>query len=56
VLRAEHFWVPHWAKQSYHLVYWDIFGRPAVKPKYERGVITTWWIDQTKAATLRRGP
>jgi microcin C transport system substrate-binding protein len=56
VLRAEHFWVPHWAKQSYHLVYWDIFGRPAVKPKYERGVITTWWIDQTKAVTLRRGP
>jgi microcin C transport system substrate-binding protein len=56
VLRAEHFWVPHWSKQAYNLVYWDIFGRPKTKPKYERGVITTWWIDSQKAASLRRGP
>jgi microcin C transport system substrate-binding protein len=56
VLRAEHFWVPHWSKQSYNLVYWDIFGRPAIKPKYDRGVITTWWTDKQKAASLRRGP
>jgi microcin C transport system substrate-binding protein len=56
VLRAEHFWVPHWAKRSYNIVYWDIFDRPAVKPKYDRGIITNWWIDKTKAATLRRGP
>jgi microcin C transport system substrate-binding protein len=56
VLRAEHFWVPHWSKQSYNLVYWDIFGRPKSKPKYDRGVITTWWIDSKKAASLRRGP
>jgi microcin C transport system substrate-binding protein len=56
VLRAEHFWVPHWAKRSHNIVYWDVFGRPAVKPKYDRGIITNWWIDKTKAATLRRGP
>jgi microcin C transport system substrate-binding protein len=56
VLRAEHFWVPHWAKRSYTIVYWDIFGRPAIKPKYDRGIITNWWIDKAKAATLRRGP
>jgi microcin C transport system substrate-binding protein len=56
VLRAEHFWVPHWSKRSYNIVYWDIFGRPAVKPKYDRGIITNWWIDKAKAATLRRGP
>jgi microcin C transport system substrate-binding protein len=56
VLRAEHFWVPHWAKRSYTIVYWDIFDRPAVKPKYDRGIITNWWIDKTKAANLRRGP
>ena len=56
VLRAEHFWVPHWSKQSYNLVYWNIFGRPKTKPKYDRGVITTWWIDSQKAASLRRGP
>jgi microcin C transport system substrate-binding protein len=56
VLRAEHFWVPHWHKRAYNLVYWDIFGRPKVKPKYDRGVIPTWWIDADKAASLRRGP
>jgi microcin C transport system substrate-binding protein len=56
VLRAEHFWVPHWAKRAHNVVYWDIFGRPAIKPKYDRGVITTWWIDSNKAASLRRGP
>ena len=56
VLRAEHFWVPHWSKQAYNLVYWDIFGRPKTLPKYDRGVITTWWIDSQKAASLRRGP
>jgi microcin C transport system substrate-binding protein len=56
VLRGEHFWVPHWSKRSYTIVYWNIFDRPAVKPKYDRGVITNWWIDKAKAATLRRGP
>jgi microcin C transport system substrate-binding protein len=56
VLRAEHFWVPHWHKRAYNLVYWDIFGRPKVKPKYDRGVISTWWTDADKAASLRRGP
>jgi microcin C transport system substrate-binding protein len=56
VLRAEHFWVPHWSKQSYNLVYWDMFGRPKIKPRYDRGVITTWWTDVKKAASLRRGP
>jgi microcin C transport system substrate-binding protein len=56
VLRAEHFWVPHWSKRSYTIVYWNIFDRPAVKPKYDRGIITNWWIDKAKAATLHRGP
>jgi microcin C transport system substrate-binding protein len=48
--------VPQWHKGSHTLAYWDIFGRPATKPKYARGVLETWWIDPAKAATLRRGP
>jgi microcin C transport system substrate-binding protein len=56
VLRAEHFWVPHWAKHAHNVVYWDIFGRPKIKPKYDRGILATWWIDSNKAASLRRGP
>jgi microcin C transport system substrate-binding protein len=53
VLRAGHYWVPHWFKAAHHVVYWDKFGRPAVKPLYERGIIHSWWYDAEKAAKLR---
>jgi len=53
VLRAGHYWVPHWFKASHHIAYWDKFGRPDIKPKYDRGVTDTWWHDAAKAATLR---
>jgi len=55
VLRAEHLWVPHWYKASHGIVYWDVFGRPAIKPKFDRGVFDTWWIDQKKSETLKKG-
>ena len=55
VLRAEHFWVPHWHKRAYNVAYWDQFGRPTIKPKYDRGIIETWWNDPAKAASLKRG-
>ena len=38
VLRAGHYWVPHWYKAAHHVAYWDKFGRPAVKPRYDRGI------------------
>ncbi|MEW5962260.1 MAG: extracellular solute-binding protein [Pseudomonadota bacterium] len=52
VLRAGHYWVPHWYKAAHHLAFWDKLARPAIKPKYERGVIHTWWYDAEKAAKL----
>ena len=52
VLRANHYWVPHWYKASHHVVYWDKFGRPPTKPKYDRGILDTWWFDAEKAAKL----
>jgi microcin C transport system substrate-binding protein len=55
VLRAEHFWVPNWHKGSYWIAYWDKFGRPAIKPKYDRGIIDTWWYDPAKAEKLASG-
>ncbi|MDP9137135.1 MAG: extracellular solute-binding protein, partial [Pseudomonadota bacterium] len=33
VLRAEHFWVPHWHKRAYNVAYWNQFDRPKIKPK-----------------------
>ena len=52
VLRAYNYWVPHWYKASHNLAYWDRFSRPAMKPKYARGVLDTWWYDEKKAAAL----
>ncbi len=53
VLRAQHIWIPNWFKGSHNVAYWDVFGRPENKPKYSRGVIGTWWIDQAKLDRLK---
>jgi microcin C transport system substrate-binding protein len=52
VIRAGRYWVPHWYKASHWLAYWDVFGRPATKPRYARGIPETWWYDRDKAATI----
>ncbi|MEM1300724.1 MAG: extracellular solute-binding protein [Pseudomonadota bacterium] len=53
VMRAMHFWIPQWTKASHHVAYWDVFGRPATKPAYDRGVIHFWWEDAEKAAKMK---
>jgi microcin C transport system substrate-binding protein len=55
VLRAAHYWVPHWYKASHALAYWNKFSRPAIKPKYDPGVLDTWWYDSAKADALASG-
>ena len=55
VLRAEQFWVPNWYKGSYWLAYWDRFARPETKPKYDRGIVDTWWYDEAKAKRIANG-
>ena len=52
VLRAELFWVPNWYKGSFWVAHWDRFGQPALKPKYDRGIVDTWWYDPDKAARI----
>jgi microcin C transport system substrate-binding protein len=52
VIRAGCYWVPHWYKASHWLAYWDVFGRPATKPRYARGISETWWYDREKAAKI----
>jgi len=54
VLRAGHYWVPQWYKASHNAAFWDMYGRPEVKPAYDDGVIETWWYDADKAAKLKR--
>lgn len=55
VLRAGHYWVPHWYKPFYSVAYWNKFSHPAVQPKYDSGVVDTWWFDAKKAADLNSG-
>jgi microcin C transport system substrate-binding protein len=52
VLRAGHYWVPHWYKASHTVAYWDKFSRPETKPRFDRGILDTWWYDDAKAAKL----
>jgi microcin C transport system substrate-binding protein len=52
VLRAGHYWVPHWNKASHTVAYWDKFSRPETKPRFDRGILDTWWYDDGKAAKL----
>jgi microcin C transport system substrate-binding protein len=52
MIRSGRYWVPHWYKASHWLAYWDVFGRPATKPRYARGIPETWWYDHDKAAKI----
>ncbi|MEI9899964.1 MAG: hypothetical protein WDN31_07225 [Hyphomicrobium sp.] len=54
VLRAGHYWVPQWYKPVHTMAYWNKYSRPAIKPKYDEGVIETWWFDPDKAAKLKQ--
>ena len=53
VLRAGHYWVPQWYKSAHNIAYWDKFARPELKPRYDRGIIDSWWYDADKAAKLK---
>ena len=52
VLRAGHYWVPEWYKPVHHIATWDKYSQPTVQPKYDNGVLDTWWYDKQKAAKL----
>jgi microcin C transport system substrate-binding protein len=54
VIRAGRYWIPHWYKASHWIAYWDVFARPAAKPRYFRGIPETWWHDRDKAAKLEK--
>ncbi len=54
VFRAGRYWIPHWYNPAHRIAYWDMFGHPATKPRYGRGIPETWWYDRDKAAKLER--
>ncbi|MCH9765441.1 MAG: extracellular solute-binding protein [Alphaproteobacteria bacterium] len=54
VLRAGHYWIPHWYKASHNVAHWNRFSWPAKKPDYNRAIEDTWWFDPEKAAKLKQ--
>jgi microcin C transport system substrate-binding protein len=55
VIRAGRYWIPHWYLAAHRIAYWDVFGFPAKKPGFSRGIPETWWYDAEKVAKLERG-
>jgi microcin C transport system substrate-binding protein len=55
VFRAGRYWIPQWFNPTHRIAYWDLFGHPATKPRYSRGIPETWWYDRDKAAKIERG-
>jgi len=51
VLLWNHYVIPQWHISSYRTLYWDIFDKPKVRPKYSLGT-NTWWIDISKSETI----
>ncbi len=52
VLRAGHYWVPMWYRDTAWVAYWDAFSRPERQPKLGTGAPGTWWWDEAKAKTI----
>ncbi len=51
VLLWGYYVIPQWHISSYRTLYWDIFDKPEIRPKYSLGT-NTWWIDPDKEKTI----
>jgi microcin C transport system substrate-binding protein len=52
VLRAGHYWVPMFYRDTAWVAYWDAFSRPERQPKLGTGAPGTWWWDEAKAKAI----
>ena len=52
VLRAGHYWVPMWYRDTAWVAYWDAFSRPERQPTLGVGAPGTWWWDEGKAKAI----
>jgi microcin C transport system substrate-binding protein len=50
IIRAERYVVFQWHKPAHWLAYWDYYDRPAIGPRYDTGVLDTWWTRPDKIA------
>ncbi len=47
ILLWNYYVIPQWHISSYRVVYWNLFDKPKIKPKYSLG-FDTWWVNQNK--------
>ena len=52
VLRAGRYWIPHWYNPVHRIAHWDVFGRPERAPRFDPGIVSTWWWDEAKARKI----
>jgi len=55
VLMWNRYMVPQWYKGVHNIAYWNKFDRPRVKPKFDLGMLDTWWYSAKKAAMIEAG-
>ena len=54
VLLWNHYVSPELHNDVARIAYWNQFSRPERKPKYGVGFLGTWWLNEAKAATLKK--
>jgi microcin C transport system substrate-binding protein len=55
VLMWNRYSVPQWFKGAHNIAYWNKYDRPKVPPKYDVGVVETWWFNPEKVAMIASG-
>ena len=55
VLMWNRYVVTQWYKGVHNVAYWNKFNRPSKSPKFDPGVIDTWWYDEKKAEMIENG-
>jgi microcin C transport system substrate-binding protein len=55
VIMWNRYLVTQWYKGAHNVAYWNKFGRPPISPKYDMGVLDTWWYDVAKAKMIENG-
>ena len=55
VLMWNRYVITQWYKGEHNIAYWNKFGRPATSPRFDMGVLDTWWYDREKAEMIANG-
>lgn len=53
VLLWHSYMIPQWHFPAFRVASWNVFGRPAISPKYGLPFLDTWWIDPASHAAMQ---